>query len=150
MRRVGIALAGIAAALLLSSCGTTVETLYSWGGYQNGTTAYENLAYLSYDKQSPQSICGLVAVYENMVSHPGGSRRVPPPGICAEYGYLLLQPGTAETFTQNASSSQKSLFGSSDYAVLFREKGQEMLEKEVEYYPESARFIEPLIKKLAK
>ena len=147
MRKVLIALASAA---LLCSCGTPTTTLYYWGGYSDGATAYEHLAYKSYDKQSPQSICGLVAVYENMVSHPGGSRQVPPPGICAEYGYLLLQPETATTFLENASSSQKSLFGSTDYSVLFRERGQEMLEKEIEYYPESAKFIEPLIKKLAK
>ncbi len=148
--RVGcIAIVGIVAATCLTSCGTA-STLYYWGGTQNGTTAYENLAYQSYDKQTPASICNLVAVYERMVSNPGGIRRVPPPGICAEYGYLLLQPETASTFLENASPSQKRLFKTDDYGVLFPEKGKEMLEKEIEYYPESAQFIEPLIKKLAR
>ena len=58
------------AAVLLSSCGST-STLYYWGGNQGGTSAYENLAYQSYKKQTPKSICNLVAVYENMVSNPG-------------------------------------------------------------------------------
>lgn len=133
----------------LSSCGIT-NSLYYWGGAQNGTTAYENLAYQSYDKQTPQSICNLVAVYENMVTKPGGTRGVPPPGICAEYGYLLLQPETAVAFTDNATYSQKRLFDTEDYSALFLERGKEMLEKEIEYYPESVKFIEPLIKKLAK
>lgn len=137
------------AVVMLSSCGMT-NALYYWGGTQSGTTAYENLAYQSYDKQTPKSICNLVAVYENMVTKPGGTRQVPPPGICAEYGYLLLQPETAETFLNNATSAQKKLFKSNDYSVLFLERGKEMLQKEIELYPESAKFIEPLIKKLAR
>ena len=117
---------------------------------QQGTTAYENLAYQSYDKQTPKSICDLVVVYENMVTHPGGTRQVPPPGICAEYGYLLLQPETATTFMNNATPSQKRIFKRSDYDAFFLERGQEMLKKEMELYPESAQFIAPLIKKFAR
>jgi hypothetical protein len=137
------------AVLLLSSCATS-NALYNWGGVSGGTTAYEKLAYQSYDKQTPKSLCNLLIIYESMVTHPGGSRQVPPPGICAEYGYLLLQPETATTFMNNASASQKQVFASTDYDVLFRERGEEMLKKEIEYYPESARFIEPLIKRLAR
>ena len=139
----------IVAVVILSSCSMT-NTLYYWGGVQSGSTAYENLAYQSYDKQTPTSICNLVAVYENMVTKPGGTRQVPPPGICAEYGYLLLQPETAETFMNNASSTQKKLFKSEDYGTLFQERGKEMLQKEIELYPESVEFIEPLINKLAR
>lgn len=137
------------AVVMLSSCGMT-NALYYWGGTQSGTTAYENLAYQSYDKQTPKSICNLVAVYENMVTKPGGTRQVPPPGICAEYGYLLLKPETAETFLNNATPTQKKLFNTNDYSALFLERGKEMLQKEIELYPESAKFIEPLIKKLAR
>ena len=137
------------AVVMLSSCGMT-NALYYWGGTQSGTTAYENLAYQSYDKQTPKSLCNLVAVYENMVTKPGGTRQVPPPGICAEYGYFLLQPETAETFLNNATPSQKKLFDTDDYSALFLERGKEMLKKEIELYPESAQFIEPLIKKLAR
>lgn len=136
-----------ASIIMMSSCG--VNSLYYWGGAQNGTTTYENLAYQSYDKQTPKGICNLIAAYENMVTNPGGTRQVPPPGICAEYGYLLLQPETAEAFLNNATSAQKKLFESNDYGVLFVERGKEMLQKEIEFYPESAKFIEPLIKKLA-
>lgn len=135
--------------VMLSSCGPT-NALYYWGGMESGTTAYEDLAYQSYDKQTPKSLCNLVAVYENMVTNPGGTRQVPPPGICAEYGYLLLQPGTAETFLNNATPAQKKLFNTNDYSALFLERGKEMLQKEIELYPESARFIGPLIKKLAR
>jgi len=146
MKKIMVALAAV---VLLSSCGVT-NSLYYWGGEQSGTTAYENLAYQSYDKQTPKSICNLVAVYEKMVTNPGGSRQVPPPGICAEYGYLLLQPETAETFLNNATASQKKLFKTDDYGALFMVRGQEMLQKEIELYPESAKFIEPLIKRLVR
>lgn len=132
---------------LLSSCAPA--SLYYWGGGDK-TTAYEKLAYKSYDTQTPKSLCGLICVYEKMVSAPGGTRQVPPPGICAEYGYLLLQPGTAETFMNNASAMQKSSFKTKDFDALFREKGEAMLKKEIELYPESAVFIEPLIKKLVR
>ena len=137
------------AVVMLSSCGMT-NALYYWGGTQSGTTAYENLAYQSYDKQTPKSLCDLVAVYENMVTNPGGTRQFPPPGICAEYGYLLLQPETAETFLKHATPVQKKMFQSDDYGTLFIERGKEMLQKEIELYPESAKFIEPLIKRLAR
>lgn len=136
-----------ASIIMMSSCGVNTS-LYYWGGTQKGTTTYENLAYQSYDKQTPKSICNLIVAYENMVTNPGGTRQVPPPGICAEYGYLLLQPETAETFLNNATSAQKKLFKSNDYGALFVERGKEMLQKEMEFYPESAKFIEPLIKKL--
>lgn len=137
-----------AAALLLSSCG--VSSLYYWGGTQSGATAYENLAYQSYDKQTPKSLCKLVALYEKMITKPGGLRQVPPPGICAEYGYLLLQGETAVVFAENASASEKQLFKTDDYGAFFAARGKEMLEKEMEYYPESVKFIQPLIKKLTK
>lgn len=141
------------AVVMLSSCGIT-NSLYYWGGTQNGTTAYENLAYKSYDKQTPKSICDLVVVYENMITKAdtriGGTRQVPPPGICAEYGYLLLQPETAATFVSNATDAQKRLFDTDDFGIYFQERGKEMLQMEIELYPESTKFIEPLIKKLAR
>lgn len=146
MRKAFLALVAL---LTLYSCGTP-NTLYYWGDIQDGTTAYENLAYLSYEKQTPKSICDLVALYEDMVTNPGGARQVPPPGICAEYGYLLLQPETATVFMENASKRQKRLFESSDYVVLFRERGKELLEKEIQLYPESIRFIQPILKRIAK
>ena len=133
----------------LSSCGIS-SSLYYWGGTQNGATAYENLAYKNYAKHTPESICKLICMYEEIVSYPGGSRRMPPPGICAEYGYLLLQPENAEIFAKYATSGQKSNFASADYAALFPEKGKEMMLKEIEIYPESAKFITPLIERFCK
>ena len=134
---------------VMTSCGMTT-TLYYWGGVQNGATTYEDLAYKNYDKQTPESLCKLICMYEDIVSNPGGVRRVPPPGICAEYGYMLLIPENAAIFTGHATAAQKRTFASRDYASFFPEKGKEMLLKEVELYPESAKFIVPLIERLCK
>ena len=133
----------------LTSCGLT-SSLYYWGGEQNGATTYENLAYKNYHKQTPESICNLICMYEDVVSNPGGARRMPPPGICAEYGYMLLIPENAAIFAEYATAMQKRTFASGDYASFFPEKGKEMLQKEIELYPESAKFIAPLIERLCK
>ena len=89
-------------------------------------------------------------MYEDMVTYPGGTRRVPPPGICAEYGYMLLIPENAAIFAEHATAIQRRSFASTDYAAFFPEKGKEMLQKEIELYPESAKFIAPLIERLCK
>lgn len=139
----------IATIALVASC--TPQRLYYWGsnpGRDNGTSKYEELAYQNYDKQTPQTVCELICLYEDMVSHPGGTRKVVPPGIYAEYGFLLLQENTAETFEKYASRKQKKVFSSVDYATFFPEKGSEMMQKEIELYPESAKFIKPILKRL--
>ena len=134
---------------LVTSCGMT-SNLYYWGGEQNGATTYENLAYKNYDKQTPESLCKLICMYEEIVTYPGGARRMPPPGICAEYGYMLLIPENAAIFAEHATAMQKRTFDSGDYASFFPVKGKEMLLKEIELYPESAKFIAPLIERLCK
>ncbi|HBG53790.1 MAG TPA: hypothetical protein DDW70_06235 [Rikenellaceae bacterium] len=142
-------LAVIVTMIALTSCGVT-KPLYYWGGERNNTTVYELLAYKDYKSQTPQAICDLIYAYEDIVRNPGGSRQIPPPGICAEYGYLILLPTTAATFNEYATKKQKSLFQGSDYAAIFTERGQELLNKEMEYYPESSLFILPLLKKIAR
>lgn len=138
----------IALVFCLSSCSTYVP-LYNWGGGEvNKVTAYELSLYDYYSKQTPKSLCNLISVYEKMTSKPGGQRNVPPPGICAEYAYLLVKPETLTTFQKNATGSQKKLFKGKDLNTYFHEHAQEMFEKEIEYYPESAVFIKPLMKKL--
>ena len=134
---------------LMTSCGISTS-LYYWGGIQNDATTYENLAYKNYDKQTPESLCSLICMYEDLVSYPGGTRRVPPPGICAEYGYMLLIPENAAIFAEYATAMQRRKFASGEYASVFPEKGKEMLQKEIELYPESAKFIAPLIERLCK
>lgn len=135
--------------LAMTSCGVS-SSLYYWGDVQNGATTYENLTYMNYDKQTPESICKLICMYEDIVNHPGGTRGVPPPGICAEYGYMLLVPENAVIFAEHATAMQKSIFTSGDYTSYFPERGKELLQKEMELYPESASFIASLIERLCK
>lgn len=135
------------ATISIVSCGAPAS-LYYWGGGKYGTSLYEDLAYRHYDKQTPEVICSLVCLYEDMVSHPGGTRRVPPPGICAEYAYLLSQPETIDIFMANATPKQKRSFNTSDIGGYLSDRADELLKMEVSLYPESARFREPLIKKL--
>lgn len=130
----------VALALCVQSCTTT---LYYWGGGGDVST-YEKLSYRYFDTQSPESVCELVCMYERMVNEPGGSRMIPPPGVCAEYGYLLMQPSTLEAFEKHATKRQRKLFGS-DVAASFRNRGMEMLKMEMALYPESQKFIAPLL-----
>lgn len=135
----------LAAGLLLSACGPTAQVLYYWGGEHNGVTEYERTSYYTTDKQSPESICQMLAMYEKLVSNPGGWRKVPPPGICAEYAWLLIQPETASLYNQYATTKQKALVGAS---ATFAERSRKLFEMEMQYYPESITFIKPLAEKL--
>jgi len=128
----------------LCSCGTSKTQLYSWGGRTNGTSKYEENAYRHYKTQSPEALCDLLVTYESMINTPGGERMVPPPGICAEYGYMLLDPNTATVFVENATDKQKAMIVRTDYV----EYGIELLEREIQYYPEAKKFIEPIIKRI--
>lgn len=128
---------------MFSSCGVT--SLYYWGGTQNGVTTYENLAYKDYKTQTPDAVCKLICVYQDIVTHPKGTRMVPPPGICAEYGYLLLQPDTPDIFAEYATMAQRKSFDGDAYAIIFPELGAKMLEAEINHYPEAAVFITPIL-----
>lgn len=133
-------------ACLLTSCGTT-DSLYYWGGEnRNGGTAYENATYKSFKKHTPESLCEMLCIYEKMVKNPGGSRRVPPPGICAEYAYYLTLPDTKQMWSSAATTSQKHILSRSDFDTY----AAELFELEIKNYPESALFIQPLMDRLLK
>lgn len=129
-----------------TSCGTT--SLYYWGYSMQGASAYENLSYKRADKESPKSICKVVEMYENLLANPGGQRQVPPPGICAEYAYMLLQSETMDIFYKNATPQQISSFEKSIYGSSPFEKAVKLFEKEMDLYPESAQFVLPLLNRL--
>lgn len=113
-----------------------------------GASAYEALSYKRADKESPKSICKVIEMYENLIANPGGYRQVPPPGICAEYAYMLLQPETMDIFYKNATTLQISSFEKSIYGSSPFEKAVKLFEKEMELYPESAQFVLPLLNRL--
>lgn len=137
----------LAIGLLAAGCSST-SSLYYWGGQSGNATRYEEMAYGMYKKQSPEALCQMLCVFEDIVQNPEGTRNVPPPGICAEYAYFLSIPETAETFASVATKSQRRVFKQSDYASFFPEYARQLFEREITLYPESAIFVKPLIEKL--
>lgn len=98
---------------LFSSCMST-STLYYWGNY-------EDTSYKHYKQGTDEAKAELMATYEKMIEKQTGTRKTVAPGICAEYGFMLVQAGKVE-------------------------EGINYLKKEIELYPESKVFIERIIK----
>lgn len=103
--------------ILATSC-SVQKPLYNWKGYDDAVYAYTKA-------NNEKSVENLINIYERLIKKSGGTRQVPPPGIYADYGYLLIQKG------QTA-------------------KGKELLIKETELYPESKPFVDRIIKRLEK
>lgn len=99
--------------LLLVSC-TVQKPLYSWDKYE--TTSYNYLK--NADEKSTQE---LIESYKNIIENQKGSRGVVPPGIYADYGFILLMANKTE-------------------------EGKAMLLQEVALYPESKIFIDRILK----
>lgn len=99
--------------LLLSSCGIS-SNLYAWQDYDNSIHTYTK-------EHTPQSEERIIKTYQTLINTPGGTRQAIQPGICAEYGFLLLKMGK-------------------------KEQGLELLKKEIKLYPESSVFITRIIK----
>jgi len=110
MNRILLASLGV---LLFMGC-VPQQTLYSWNNYE--TTSYNYLK--NSDEKSTQE---LIETYKKIIKKQTGIRKVVPPGVYADYGFLLLQ---------------------SDMKV----EGMAMLQKEIELYPESRIFIERILK----
>jgi hypothetical protein len=102
--------------LLLASCISVPKPLYTWGNYQERTYAYIKDAT---DKSQDE----LLNTCQTLIDKQQGSRKTVPPGICADYGYLLYKQGKTQ-------------------------EGLALLEKEIALYPESSVFISRIIKKL--
>jgi hypothetical protein len=100
---------------LLCSC-TVAPKLYSWDKYQS--TSYNYLK--NNDDKSTQE---LLTSYQHIIEKQTGTRGVVPPGIYADYGFLLLKANKAA-------------------------EGKEMLQKEIALYPESKIFIDKILKKI--
>ncbi|MDR0955461.1 MAG: DUF4810 domain-containing protein [Rikenellaceae bacterium] len=94
------------------SCATQTQ-LYNWNGYDDAVYAYTKTA-------DEKSVEDLMAVYQRLIDNSGGSRQVPPPGVCADYGFLLIQKERIE-------------------------EGKALLFKETTLYPESKKFIDRIL-----
>lgn len=109
---------GVVAVLALSSCYTSVQPLYSWYDYEDA--AYE------YGKTSTdEKQVKLLEQYKKLTDNQKGQRGVVPPGMYAEYGYLLFKSGKTE-------------------------EGLGFLKQEIKQYPESEKYISRIIKQLEK
>ena len=99
--------------LLLVSC-EVQKPLYSWSNYQD-----KSYNYLKNNQE--KDLQELLETYKKIIDKQEGTRNVPPPGICADYGYLLLVNGKTS-------------------------EGKALLMREVELYPESKIFIDRILK----
>ena len=108
--------------LLISSCAPPTS-LYTWGSkkkYNYHTASYN---YLKISDE--ESTSKMRASYENIIEKQKGTRKTVPPGIYADYGFLLVSLNETE-------------------------KGKEMLKKEIQLYPESTVFITRILNMLNK
>ena len=96
----------------------TTQKLYSWSNYES--TSYNYLK-----ASNDQTSAELLKSYQEIINKQNGTRGVVPPGVYADYGFLLLQLNKTK-------------------------EGKEMLMKEIELYPESKVFIDRILKKLEK
>jgi hypothetical protein len=107
----------LGAVLYLTSC-EAPKMLYSWNNYDE--TSYKYLK--NSDEKSTEQ---LITTYRNLIEKQTGTRKTVPPGIYADYGFILLQAGKTE-------------------------EGKAMLEKEFALYPESKVFIGRILKMFDK
>ena len=100
--------------LFLASCAQ--QNLYTWGKYQEAAYAYTK-------NNTEKDIEALIKAYQYIIDNQKSGRKTVPPGICADYGFLLIQRGRVN-------------------------EGLKLMKMEIALYPESRVFIEGIIKKL--
>ncbi len=143
MKRIKLLAITFFAVMMFSSCTTTSNMQY-WGPVSDNVTRYEKSAYNYYKYQSPESICSLIETYQDIIIKCKANEKMIPPGICAEFGYILLNPENETYFKEHATNSQKKMME----GIVFLEYGKQMIEKEVALYPEARHFLEPVIKRI--
>lgn len=120
MKKTFYALAFFAVAFL-SGCASTNGKipLYNWSSYTQDTYKYIK-------EGEEDNIETLLTTYQWIFDNQTGTiRESVPPGVCADYGYLLVRAGRVE-------------------------EGKELLKKEKELYPESARFVDSVLRKIER
>ena len=119
MRKIGFWALVAADVLILAACGTTTPVMYNWYGYTNTTYQYVKEG----DEDSNEK---LLEVYQKIMDGQADTiRQTVPPGVCADYGYMLVKGGKVE-------------------------EGKALLLKEKELYPESTAFIDNILKRIEK
>lgn len=103
--------------LAFASC-NTVKPLYSWYNYEDITYQYSK-------KSTEELQIKVLEQYQKMIDQQKGSRGAVPPGLYAEYGYMLYRTGK-------------------------KEEGLSFMKEEIKIYPESEKYISRIIKQLEK
>ena len=101
----------------LASC-QTQQSLYSWYDSEDATYVYTK-------RGTEETLAKAMAQYEKVIQNQKGLRKIAPPGVNAEYGYLLCKAGK-------------------------KEQGLTLLRAEIKAYPESEQFISRIINQLEK
>lgn len=102
---------------VLASCHAP-QTLYSW--YDSEDATYEYTKRLTEEKLEYA-----MKQYQKVIAKQKGFRKTVPPGVNAEYGFLLYKAGK-------------------------KDEGLSLLKAEINSYPESEVFISRIIKQLEK
>lgn len=117
MKRLIYTFAAVAILFTITSC-TTTKPLYSWYNYEDITYQYNK-------KATDELRVKVLEQYKKVTDKQKGVRGVVPPGLYAEYGYLLYKTGK-------------------------KNEGIEFLKKEIALYPESETYISRIINQLEK
>lgn len=108
---------GAICVIAMTSC-QTQTSLYSWYGSENATYTYTKRA-------TDETLEKAMEQYEKVLKKQNGLRKTVPPGVNAEYGYLLCKAGK-------------------------KKEGLALLRAEIQAYPESEKFISRIINQLEK
>ena len=103
--------------MTITSC-TTTTTLYSWYNYEDITYQYSK-------RKTDELQVKVLEQYQKLTEKQKGIRGAVPPGLYAEYGYLLYMTGK-------------------------QEEGLKYLKEEIWLYPESEKYLSRIIKQLEK
>lgn len=98
---------------VLASC-SSKRTLYTWEDY-------DKTSYVYLKETNEETRQNLLNSYQDIIDKQKGTRGVTPPGIYADYGFLLIQANQTK-------------------------QGKKMLQKEMDMYPESSVFINRILK----
>ncbi len=104
--------------MVFASCVSTQQSLYSWYDSEDATYKYTK-------RGTEETLTEAMKQYEKVIKSQKGIRKVVPPGVNAEYGYILYKSGK-------------------------KDEGLTLLKAEIASYPESEKFISRIIKQLEK
>lgn len=117
MKKLFYLIAVLTFTITVTSCSST-KTIYSWYNYEDITYQYSK-------RTTDELQVKVLEQYRKIIDKQKGVRKVVPPGMYAEYGYLLYKTGK-------------------------KDEGMSFLKKEVELYPESDTYISRIIKQIEK